>query len=141
MGVTVRIGKRGYTSEIAASGHDLLADEPAAAGGDDKGPSPYNLLLSALGACTVMTLRMYADRKGWSLTGARVELSHERKHARDCEDCDSVEGMITRIRRELTLEGDLTDEQRARLLEIANKCPVHRTLAGEVKIDTSLGER
>ncbi|MFG0274971.1 MAG: OsmC family protein [Phycisphaerales bacterium] len=138
MGVSVRIGPDGYTSEVDASGHRFLADEPASVGGDDKGPSPYDLLLASLGACTVMTLRMYADRKGWALRAASVELSHSRVHARDCEECESVAGMITRIDRRLSLEGDLTGEQRDRLLEIAERCPVHRTLEGEVRISTAL---
>jgi putative redox protein len=138
MGVSVRIGPDGYTSDVTASGHRFLADEPASVGGDDKGPSPYDLLLASLGACTAMTLRMYADRKGWALHDATVELSHTRVHARDCEDCESDQGMITRIERRLTIEGDLTDEQRGRLLEIAERCPVHKTLHGEVRIDTTL---
>lgn len=138
MGVLVRIGQDGYTSDVTASGHRFLADEPASVGGDDKGPSPYDLLLASLGACTAMTLRMYADRKGWALHGATVELSHSRVHARDCEECESAEGMITRIERRLSIEGDLTDEQRGRLLEIAERCPVHKTLQGEVRISTTI---
>lgn len=139
MGVTVHIGAEGQTVEVAASGHRLLADEPAAAGGDDKGPSPYDLLLAALGACTAMTLRRYADRKEWALRGVRVELTHARMHARDCDDCETVEGMLSTIERRLTIAGDLTDAQRARLVEMAEKCPVHRTLAGTVRIRTVLG--
>ena len=138
MGVRVRIGPDGYTSDVTASGHRFLADEPSSVGGDDKGPSPYDLLLASLGACTAMTLRMYADRKGWALHGATVDLSHSRVHARDCEECESAEGMITRIERRLSIEGDLTDEQRGRLLEIADKCPVHRTLHSPVVVRTRL---
>lgn len=138
MPVTVRITPDGYTSQVSAGEHELLADEPASVGGADKGPSPYELLLASLGACTTMTLRMYADRKGWPLPTVTVELNHYRVHAKDCEDCESDEGMISRIDRRLTIEGDFTDEQRRRLVEIAEKCPVHKTLTGEVKIDTEL---
>ncbi|MCK7491640.1 MAG: OsmC family protein [Comamonadaceae bacterium] len=99
------------------------------AGGDDAGPSPYELLLSALGACTAMTLRMYADLKKLPLKHISVELRHEKIHAEACQQCETKEGKIDRIERIVTLEGDLSDEQRNRLLEIANKCPVHRTLA------------
>lgn len=138
MSVTVTIGPDGYTAAVRASGHDFLADEPVSLGGADKGPSPYDLLLASLGACTLITLRMYAKRKGWAMTGAAVRLAHARVHAKDCQDCESAEGMVSRIERSITLKGDLSQEQRSRLLDIANKCPVHRTLAGEVKIDTSL---
>jgi putative redox protein len=138
MPVTVRITPDGYTSQVSTAGHEFLADEPASVGGADKGPSPYELLLASLGACTTMTLRMYADRKGWPPPTVTVELSHYRVHAKDCEDCESDDGMISRIDRRLTIEGDYSDEQRERLLEIARKCPVHKTLTGEVKIDTVL---
>jgi len=140
MPVTVRITPDGYTSQVTTGSHELLADEPASVGGDDKGPSPYEFLLASLGACTTMTLRMYADRKGWPLPTVTVELNHHRVHAKDCEDCESADGMVSRIDRRLTIEGDYTDEQRRRLFEIAEKCPVHKTLTGEVKVDTTLEE-
>lgn len=104
--------------------------------GADAGPTPYDLLLSALGTCTSMTLRMYADRKGIPLTRTTVRLRHDRVHARDCERCETEVGLISRITREISLEGDLDDAQRARLLEIADKCPVHRTLSHEIAIET-----
>jgi len=126
------------TQEIAAGPHALLADEPARLGGNNSGPTPYDLLLSGLGACTTMTLRMYADRKGWPLERASVSLRHNKIHAEDCADCETKSGKLDHIDREITLEGPLDEEQRAKLLEIADKCPVHRTLHSEVKIDSRL---
>jgi putative redox protein len=114
--------------------HAWLADEPVDAGGDGLGPDPYELLLSALGACTVMTLKLYSKRKGWDLREVRAELTHERIHASDCGECEETEGYIERIRVNLALEGDLDDEQRARLKQIAGKCPVRRTLLSGPKI-------
>ena len=108
--------------------HQLLADEPKDTGGNDAGPTPYELLLSALGACTSMTLRMYADRKGWQLKEVRVVLTHSRDYARDCAECDTKATMVDRIERQITLVGELSGEQRQRLLEIADRCPVHKTL-------------
>lgn len=122
---------------ITAGGHRLTADEPESVGGTDTGPTPYDFLLTALGTCTNMTLRMYADRKDWPLRGVASRLTHQRIHAKDCEDCTSEAGHVAEIRRELLLEGDeLDDAQRARLLEIADRCPVHRTLSSEIKIRT-----
>ena len=136
--VTASIGRDRYTTEIHASGHALLADEPSSVGGADKGPSPYELLMASLGSCTVMTLRMYADKKAWALEGVKCELLFARIHARDCADCEQQEGMIGRFTRTIALTGDLSEEQRTRLLEIANKCPVHRTLTSAIKVDTTL---
>ena len=138
-GVVVRGGKRGFATLISAGGHPLLADEPASVpGGTDTGPSPYGLLLAGLGACTSMTLRMYADRKRWPLDAVTVRLKHEKIHAEDCADCETKTGRVDAITRELTVVGDLDAEQRQRLLEIADRCPVHRTLEGEIKIRTEL---
>jgi len=128
----------GYANVATAGEHQLAADEPTSVGGTDTGMSPYELLLSALGACTSMTLRMYADRKGWPLTGVDVRLEHSRVHAQDCEDCESKTGKLDKIRRVISLRGELSTEQRERLLEIANKCPVHRTLRSEIWIDSVL---
>jgi putative redox protein len=136
--VIVTGGPSGYAQEIVAAKHVLRADEPAEYGGTDTGPSPYGLLLAALGSCTSMTLRMYADRKEWPLAGVRVALDHAKIHARDCADCETKEGRIDRIERRIRLEGDLDAEQRARLLEIADKCPVHRTLEGKIEIRSTL---
>ena len=126
--------------EITMGPHQLLADEPVAAGGLDTGPSPYDLLLASLGACTAMTLRLYADQKGLPLTRTSVRLSHAKIYATDCATCETKEGKIDRIDRTITLEGDLNDAQRTRLLEIADKCPVHRTLTSEVDIRTALAD-
>jgi putative redox protein len=125
-----------FQQEILAGAHRLLADEPAAVGGLDSGPGPYDFLLAGLGACTSMTLRLYAERKSLLLKRASVRLRHSRIHAADCESCETKEGMVDRIDREITLEGDLDDGQRAKLLEIADKCPVHRTLTSEINIRT-----
>ena len=131
--------KRGagkFQQEIIAGTHRLLADEPANVGGLDSGPGPYDLLLAALGACTSMTLRLYADRKKLPLTRTQVRLRHNRIYATDCAECETKEGMIDRIERVITLEGDLDAGQRAQLIDIANKCPVHRTLKSEIDIRT-----
>jgi len=140
-GVVVREAGGGkLRNEVLAGRHRLLADEPIAAGGDDSGPGPYDYLLAALGACTSMTLRLYAERKGLKLARTTVRLRHDRIHAADCADCETKEGRIDRIRRELVLEGELAAEQRQRLLEIADMCPVHRTLTHEIRIETALAE-
>ncbi len=127
-----------FIQEIAAGPHALRADEPLEVGGDDTGPGPYDLLLAALGACTSMTVRMYAARKGWPLERVAVRLKHDKIHAQDCADCDTKAGRLDRIARRLTLDGELSSEQRAKLLEIADKCPVHRTLTSEIEIETEL---
>ena len=127
-----------FAQEIAAGRHVLRADEPAEFGGGDSGPGPYDLLLAALGACTSMTLRMYAERKGLPLTRVAVTLAHGKIHAEDCADCETRDGRVDQINRRLTLEGDLDEAQRERLLAIADKCPVHKTLNAEVKIRTEL---
>jgi putative redox protein len=130
-------GSGTYTQQIAAGHHRLVADEPRPIG-DDAGPTPYDLLLAALGACTSMTVRMYATRKGWPLEQIRVTLRHSRIHARDCADCETSKGWIDHIDRDVELVGDLDDTQRQRLLYIAGRCPVHQTLTSEVDIATSL---
>ncbi|MFB6271855.1 MAG: alpha/beta fold hydrolase [Salinibacter sp.] len=137
--VTTRT-REAYRTEIQAGRHSLVADEPQDVGGDDTGPSPYDYLLMALGSCTGMTLRMYADRKEWPLDKTIVRLSHDRIHAKECEDCETGDGRIDHVTREIDVRGDLTESQRERLLEIANKCPVHRTLHSEVKVDSTLRE-
>lgn len=135
--VVVR-GSTGLGQEVLVGRHRLTADEPAEQGGTDTGPTPYGLLLAGLGACTSMTLRMYADRKAWPLEGVTVRLRHEKVHAADCAECETREGRIDVIDRVLELQGPLDDAQRARLVEIASKCPVHRTLESEVRVRTRL---
>jgi uncharacterized OsmC-like protein/alpha/beta superfamily hydrolase len=138
--VVARTGKSGYRTEISASGHDLIADEPKSLGGSDMGPNPYDYLAAGLGACTTMTLRMYADRKEWPLDEIVARLKHQKVHADACEDCETKSGKLDEIDREIEVRGDLSEEQRKRLLEIADRCPVHRTLHSEIKIRTRLRE-
>lgn len=135
-----RTRQGGFRTDVIAGGHDLVADEPASVGGTDAGPSPYDLLSAALAACTSMTLKMYAAHKKIDLESATVRLRHGKIHAQDCEDCETAEGRIDQFERELVLEGDLTEEQRQRMLEIADRCPVHRTLHAEVKVRTRLAD-
>lgn len=139
-GVTVRESGRGaLEQDIEAGQHRLIADEPPEAGGGDAGPDPYAYLLAALGACTTMTLRLYADHKKWPLEQASVRLNHRKVHAKDCEDCETRDGKIDWIERSLVLKGSrLSSDQRRRLVEIAERCPVHRTLHSEVRVDTKL---
>lgn len=136
-GVIVReTGTGRFQQEISSGRHRLFADEPVEAGGLDSGLGPYDLVLAGLGACTSMTLRLYAERKALPLERVTVRLHHSRIHAQDCADCETKEGMLDRIDRAITLEGVLSEEQRKRLLEIADKCPVHRTLTSEIDIRT-----
>ncbi len=128
--VTVRIGEDRYTSRVEARDHRLLADEPVEDGGADQGPTPYELLAAALGSCTAITLRMYADRKGWPVRGIDVRVRHEKVHRDDCENCDDPKSKIDRFERSLSFSGPLDQEQVRRLAQIASHCPVHRTLAG-----------
>lgn len=137
--VVAETGRGAFEQSITMGAHRMLADEPLDVGGRDSGPSPYDLLLAALGACTAMTLRLYADRKSLPLDRVSVLLRHAKIHASDCATCETTEGQIDRIERLITLEGDLDDAQRARLMQIADKCPVHRTLTSEVDIQTTIG--
>jgi putative redox protein len=137
MPITARTVKN-LQVEISDGRHVLIADEPAGFG-DDAGPSPYDLLLASLGACTVMTLHLYARRKGWALESVETRLSTRRIHAEDVEACeDDPDARVDLIERELILRGDLDETQRARLAEIADKCPVHRTLTGVIKVQTQV---
>ena len=138
--VVVRTGAKGYTTEIRAGKHTLLADEPEHVGGDDLGPMPYDFLLSGLGACTSITLRMYADRKGWDLKEVRVHLEHYKDYVSDAEETGNPRSKLDHIERIVELEGNLDEEQRQRLFEIANRCPVHRTLHSEIIVKSSLRE-
>jgi uncharacterized OsmC-like protein/alpha-beta hydrolase superfamily lysophospholipase len=134
--VVTETGVGKFQQSVVIGPHRLTADEPVAAGGLDSGPGPYDLLLSALGACTSMTMRLYADHKKLPLDRVSVSLTHAKIHAQDCEECETKEGKIDRIDRAITMTGSLSDEQRARLMEIADKCPVHRTLHSEINIRT-----
>ena len=127
-----------FQQTIAAGPHRLLADEPLSVGGDNTGPTPYDLLLAGLGACTSMTMRMYAEHKGWPLERATVSLRHAKIHAKDCDACETTAGKVDRIDRTIRIEGDLDADQRARLMQIADRCPVHRTLHSEVAIVTGV---
>lgn len=136
--VTVRGAANGFVQEIEAGRHQLRSDEPVSVGGTDTGATPYDLLLAALGACTSMTVGMYARRKQWPLMRVTVRLSHSKAHARDCAVCDTEEPMLTVIERDVEFDGPLSDAQRERLLAIANRCPVHRTLTSRMDIRTTL---
>lgn len=128
-----------YFQHVRMGMHLANADEPEDVGGQNRGPNPYEYLLAALGTCTSMTLRMYAELKKLPLERVAVTLAHRKIHAKDCADCETRDGKVDEIERVIILEGPLSDEQRARLLEIANKCPVHRTLTSEIRIVSRLG--
>lgn len=135
--VVVRAGASGFRTEIAARGHTLVADEPVAVGGTNAGPTPYDYLAAALGSCTAMTVRMYADRRGWPLEGVTVRLRHSRVHEKDCEECEAQPVGIDQIEREVELAGPLTEEQYEGLLRIADRCPVGQTLARGLRITSA----
>jgi uncharacterized OsmC-like protein/pimeloyl-ACP methyl ester carboxylesterase len=139
--VVVRETRNSKFQQIVTSGpHEMLADEPVAVGGKDSGPGPYDFVLAGLGACTSMTMRMYADRKSLPLDRVTVTLKHSKIHAKDCAECETREGMLDQIDREIRIEGALDADQRARLMEIADKCPVHRTLHSEIRIVTKAAD-
>ena len=129
----------GFRTDVEVGGHHLVVDEPIAVGGADAGPTPYEMLLAGLGACTVMTLRIYADRRKWPLERARVTLQHRKVHAQDCVDCDKKDAKMDVIDRIIFLEGSLNEEQRTKLIEIAERCPVHQTLKGKIQVNTRFG--
>ncbi len=136
--ITVRLGREHYHTTINANGHTLHADEPIELGGSNQGGSPYDLLCASLGACTAMTLRMYADLKDWPLEEVTVTLSHEKVHATDCANCETKKGKLDSITRDIQLQGKLDSSQQKRLLEIADRCPVHRTLHSKTIVTTRL---
>ncbi len=136
--VVSRTAVGGFRSDVTLGRHRLIADEPRSVGGTDLGPTPYDLLSAALATCTSMTLRMYADHKSLDLESATVRVEHDKVHAKDCVDCETAEGRIDEFRRSISLEGNLTEAQRKRMLEIADRCPVHRTLHSEVKVRSKL---
>ena len=134
--VVVRCSAAGFAQQVIAGPHQLAGDEPPSVGGTDTGPSPYDFLLAALGTCTSITLGIYARRKQWPLEEVTVHLRHSRIHAVDCTECETKEGKLDHIERDIHLTGSLTAEQKTRLIKIANKCPVHRTLTSEINIRT-----
>ena len=128
-----------YTTTLTAGKHELLADEPENVdGGQDQGPDPYDYLLMALGSCTVMTIKMYVRRKGWEIDDVYMELRHNKRHAEDCDNCDDPKSKIDIIEKEVIVEGDLSDKQVEKILDISKKCPVHRTLLGDITIESSI---
>jgi putative redox protein len=137
--ITASVGPSGYRTEISAGPHRFFADEPVPLGGTGTGPTPYELLLGALGSCMAMTLRMYADRKRWPLRGVRIHLRTERAHEKDCEDCETNEVGLPRIARRIELDGPLDDQQRERLHYIADRCPVKQTLQRGLVVETVVG--
>ena len=139
--VVVRGGAKNFQQEVIAGKHHLVADEPVSVGGGDAGPDPYDYLLAALGVCTSMTIGLYARRNHMPLENITVSLSHSRIHAADCEECETKEGMLDRIDVEVQLTGTLTPEQHAKLMQVAAKCPVHRTLTSEINIRLRSAEK
>ena len=139
--IVVRGGAKNFQQEVAVGRHHLIADEPANVGGGNAGPDPYDYLLTALGVCTSMTIGFYARRNKWPLENVTVSLWHSRIHARDCEECQTKDGMLDRIDVDVELTGSLTAEQHAKLMEIAARCPVHRTLTSEINIRLRSAEK
>jgi len=131
----------GFAQAITVGHHHLACDEPADVGGSDTGPTPYDLLLAALGSCTSMTVAMYARRRGWPLEAVTVRLRHSKIHAADCEACETKEGRLDHIERTVELTGAISDDQRTRLVDTANSCPVHRTLTSQIHVETRLASR
>jgi putative redox protein len=132
--VVARVGPSGFRTELEARTHGLIADEPESLGGTNRGPTPYEYLLLALGGCMAMTLRMYADRKSWPLEGVEIRLRTERSHEKDCENCEKATVGLTTIERTIQLTGALSEEQRTRLLQIADRCPVKQTLERGIRV-------
>lgn len=131
-----------YKTTLTAGNHEFIADEPETVeGGSDQGPDPYDYLLMALGSCTVMTVKMYARRKEWPLNDLFVELKHQKRHDKDCKNCDKKKSKIDVIEKELIIEGNLSEEQLDKLLDISKKCPVHRTLLSDIKIESKMEHR
>lgn len=136
--IHIHIGGSNYKTTLTAGNHELVSDEPESKGGNDLGPDPYDYLLMSLGSCTVITMKMYADRKEWPVEDIFVELRHFKDHAEDCEECKDPKAKIDKIEKEITVQGDLNQEQIDRLLDISKKCPVHKTLLGQMEIDSSI---
>lgn len=130
-----------FKTTLTAGKHEIIADEPTSVeGGNDQGPDPYDMLLMSLGTCSAMTMKMYARRKKWPVEDIFIEMRHNKRHADDCADCENPESKIDSIEKELIIKGDLSQEQLDKLLDISKKCPVHRTLLGEISINTILAD-
>ena len=139
--VVANLGEEGFTTQLRAGRHYFTADEPESVGGNDFGPTPYDFLSGALAACTSMTIQMYVRRKKWPLINVETHVNHNKTHAEDCNNCDRNTAKIDLFEREIILEGNLDEEQQKKVLEIANKCPVHRTLHNKIEINTRLGKK
>lgn len=139
--VHIHHGQTNYKTVLTAGGHELTADEPVQAGGTNKGPDPYDYLLMSLGSCSAITIKMYADRKKWPVRDIYIELRHHKSHAEDCKECEDPKARIDHIEKEITVTGDLTDEQVQKLLDISARCPVHKTLTGNVKISSLIEKK
>lgn len=131
-----------FTTTVSAGKHHFVADEPESVeGGKDQGPDPYDYLLMSLGSCSVMTVKMYASRKGWEVDDIYMELRHNKQHAEDCKNCEDPKSKIDVVEKELIVKGDLSDEQLDQMLDISKKCPVHRTLMGDMKIESFVSRK
>ena len=139
--VHIHLGSENYKTVMTAGNHELISDEPEKVGGKDLGPDPYDYLLMSLGSCSVITMRMYADRKEWPVEDIYIELRHFKDHADDCKDCDDPKARIDKIEKEIIIKGDLSNDQIERLLEISKKCPVHRTLLNDIEIKSTVEKR
>jgi putative redox protein len=139
--IHIHLPKENYKTVMTAGNHELVADEPEQMGGGNTGPDPYDYLLMSLGSCSVITVRMYAERKKWPVEDIYMELRHFKEHAEDCEDCEDPKARIDKIEKELIVKGDLTDDQLDKLLEISKKCPVHKTLLSKIEIHSTVDYR
>ncbi len=136
--VHIHLGTDNFKTVMTAGQHELISDEPKNIGGSDEGPDPYDYLMMSLGSCTVITIRMYAERKGWDFKNIYMELRHQKDYAEDCKDCDDPKAKIDVIEKEIIIEGDLSDDQLERLLEISKKCPVHKTMQGDLELKSTI---
>ncbi len=139
--VHLHLGSENYKTVMTAGRHELISDEPKSVGGQDAGPDPYDYLLMSLGSCTVITLKMYADRKKWAVEDIYVEMRHHKSHAEDCKECGDPKARLDKIEKEIIIKGNLDEDQLQRLLEISKKCPVHRTLLNDIDIETGIEQR
>lgn len=139
--VHLHLGEQKFKTIMTAGNHELIADEPEHIGGNDEGPDPYDYLLMALGSCSLITMKMYADRKNWPVEDIYIEMRHYKDHAKDCEDSKDPKAKIDKIDKDIFVKGDLTQEQLDRLKEISNKCPVHKTLLSDIEISSLIEKK